>query len=492
MRGTKHSCAVSQDRFDRAVMTMPGGGIDYNAIDGLPDLKRLFYLLAMPSQEPQISQLGTMGRARQRRSVMALLAATGLAATAWIITLQPLRRGPELAAAPLETARTIHVPLPPKVDYQQLNARIMLLMQDPDMVGLAVGAVEHGQVSFTRGYGEALAKSGAPVTADTVFRWASLSKGVASALVAGLAEDGRLSLDARLGSMRTTLTLPGDARRVTITDVLSHRVGLVRNAWDDRLEAGEDPKTLRAALGTLPAACPPGTCYGYQNIAYDTATEIVESVTGKDYASAAKTRLFGPLGMTQTSIGRYGLQNAHTWAQPHHRNRLPTSVNDNYYRVPAAGGVNSSIRDLQRWMQAQMGEAPAILSPEMLGIMHRPRVSTPPKGRRGPMDRALTGAAYGLGWRSFVYAGHRLIGHRGSVDGYGSLIMFDPMLKSGIVMLWNSNNPKAARLQLEFFDLLYGLPPTDWLELPLSTVARSDRSTPPLAAPNERMVKAGK
>jgi beta-lactamase class C len=97
--------------------------------------------------------------------------------------------------------------------------------------------------------------------------------------------------------------------------------------------------------------------------------------------------------------------------------------------------------------------------------MHRPRVSTPPHGRRSAMDRALTNAAYGLGWRSFSYAGHTLVGHRGSVDGYGALILFDPSDRSGIVMLWNSNAYKAARLQLEFFDMLYGLPPTDWLEL---------------------------
>jgi beta-lactamase class C len=81
------------------------------------------------------------------------------------------------------------------------------------------------------------------------------------------------------------------------------------------------------------------------------------------------------------------------------------------------------------------------------------------------MDRALSGAAYGLGWRSFTYAGHHLVGHRGTVDGYGSLMLFDPATRSGIVMLWNSNWHRAARLQLEFFDMLYGLPPTDWLEL---------------------------
>ncbi|MEN3746219.1 serine hydrolase domain-containing protein [Sphingomonas sp. HF-S3] len=354
---------------------------------------------------------------------------------------------------------------PARVDYRRLDARITALMQDPDMVGLAVGTVERGRVRFVKGYGETVAGSGVPITPDTVFRWASLSKSVAAALVAGLADEGKLSLDAPVASLHTTLTLPGDTRNVTVADVLSHRLGLVRNAWDDRLEAGEDPKTLRSELGTLAPFCPPATCYAYQNVAFDTASEIVEGATARDYASVARARLFGPLGMTNASIGRAGLQGAGRWAQPHHRGRVPARVDDNYYHVPAAGGVNSSINDLLRWMRAQMGDAPAVLSPKLLDIMHRPRVSTPPHGRRGPMDRALTNAAYGLGWRSYTYAGHSLVGHRGSVDGYGSLILFDPAERSGIVMLWNSNQFKAARLQLEFFDLLYGLPQTDWLEL---------------------------
>jgi beta-lactamase class C len=104
----------------------------------------------------------------------------------------------------------------------------------------------------------------------------------------------------------------------------------------------------------------------------------------------------------------------------------------------------------------------------MLQTMHMPRVSTPPAGRRSGMERALTQASYGLGWRSFNYAGHALVGHRGAVEGYGALVLFDPAEQSGIVMLWNSGSYNAARLQLEFFDMLYGLPPTDWLDLPAS------------------------
>ncbi|WP_439533649.1 serine hydrolase domain-containing protein [Polymorphobacter sp.] len=357
-------------------------------------------------------------------------------------------------------------PEPSRVDYRQLSVRIDALMKDPDMVGLAVGTIERGQVRFVKGYGETLANSGAAVTPDTVFRWASLSKAVAAALVVSLAEEGKLSLDRPVSAMGTTLRLSGAGlQAVTVADILSHRVGLAHHAGDDRLEAGEDPKLLRATLGSLPPACPPATCYAYQNIAFDTAAEIVEAVSGEDYATAAYRHLFVPLGMNSASIGRAGLMGASSWAQPHRRNRTPTTVNDNYYRVPAASGVNASIRDLVRWMGAQMGDAPAILSPEALLAMHRPLVSTSRMARGGPVERALSNAAYGLGWRSFTYAGHRLVGHRGSVDGYRSLILFDPADQSGIVLLWNSNHGRPVRLQLEFFDMLYGLPFTNWLEL---------------------------
>jgi beta-lactamase class C len=132
---------------------------------------------------------------------------------------------------------------PSQVDYRRLEARIASLMQKANVVGLAAGTVERGQVRFVRGYGETLAGSGEPVTPDTVFRWASLSKGVAGSLLAKLAGEGKLSLEAPLTTMRTTRTLPGDASKVTVADVLSHRLGLVRNAWDERLEAGEDPAT---------------------------------------------------------------------------------------------------------------------------------------------------------------------------------------------------------------------------------------------------------
>ncbi len=77
---------------------------------------------------------------------------------------------------------------PSVVDYGRLDQRLNRLMEEGDMVGLAVGVVEGGQIRFLKGYGETLEGSGQPVNAATLFRWASVSNGVAGEMVAKLAD----------------------------------------------------------------------------------------------------------------------------------------------------------------------------------------------------------------------------------------------------------------------------------------------------------------
>ena len=157
-----------------------------------------------------------------------------------------------------------------------LDARLQQLMTKPAMVGLAVGVVENGRITFLQGYGETLAGSGDPVTPETVFRWASVSKGVAATMVAKLAEQGKIDLDAPVANYAPDLKLPaGNEYRATVGDLLSHRLGLYRNAYDNKLEEGQDPSFLRASLAQLNAICPPGTCWSYQNVAYDASSEMV-------------------------------------------------------------------------------------------------------------------------------------------------------------------------------------------------------------------------
>jgi beta-lactamase class C len=353
------------------------------------------------------------------------------------------------------------------VDYALLDTRLKQLMSRPAMVGLAVGVVENGRITFLRGYGETLKGSGDPVAPQTVFRWASVSKGVAATMVAKLAEQGKIRLNAPVVNYAPDLKLPaGNEYRASVADLLSHRLGLYRNAYDNKLEEGADPSLLRRSLVQLTATCPPGTCWSYQNVAYDASSEMVSRVTGLPYEQAVKQYLFNPIGMSSASVSLAGLEGSPSWARPHSAGGRPLPIVDTYYKVPGAGGVNSNIKDMAMWMLAQMGEMPDVLDGRVLDTIHAPYVVTPTeRGRLRKFLERLGTAWYGFGWRSYDYAGHRIIGHRGGINGYRSLILFDPQKKSGVVALWNSNTSEPGGLEFEVMDMLYHLPFRDWLEL---------------------------
>ena len=354
------------------------------------------------------------------------------------------------------------------VDYARLDSRLRQLSEESAMVGLAVAVVEDGEIAFLKGYGETIAGSGDPVTVDTIFRWASLSKGVAGDMVALLADRQRLSLFEPVGRY-SSIRLPGGTETTaTVSDLLSHRLGLFSHAYDSKLEDGDDPRMLRASLATLNNICSPGQCHAYQNVAFDAASEIVERITGKSYRDAVRETLFEPLGMTSASMTREQLLASPSWARPHvgGKNSQPVEVTDSYYRVPAAGGVNGSIKDLTLWMLAQMGAAEDVIPGSVLATVQAPLANTPGEAaRRRKFSERSSQFAYGLGWRTFDYAGHRVVGHHGGVRGYRSLILFDPQLRSGVVALWNSSASKPNGIEYEVMDMIYRLPFRDWMQI---------------------------
>jgi beta-lactamase class C len=377
------------------------------------------------------------------------------------------------------------------VDYAALDARLKRLVQQPSMVGLAVGVVENGRITFLGGYGKTIEGDGQDVNARTVFRWASLSKGVAASMVAKLAADGKIDLDAPVARYAASLRLPGGMeQRATVGDLLSHRLGLYRNAYDNKLEEGQDPHQLRAMLGQLNLICAPGTCWSYQNVAYDGASEMVEKVTGRPYGDVLQQQLFNPIGMTSASVSLAGLTRTPNWARPHNAGRRTLEVNDDYYRVPAAGGVNSNIKDLALWMIAQMGEMPDVLPAKVLDTIHAPMVKTPTEARRmRKFSERIHDPYYGYGWRSYDFSGHHIVGHHGGVSGYRSTIMFDPVKRSGVVALWNSDTSRPNGIEIEVMDMIYGLPRRDWLKLDSGPV-RSPNATEPADGPETVAARA--
>ncbi|MDO9368567.1 MAG: serine hydrolase domain-containing protein [Sphingopyxis sp.] len=351
-----------------------------------------------------------------------------------------------------------------RIDYRALDTQLSALSQRPEMAGLAVAVVEDGELRFVRTYGFADRSTGAPVTPHTLFRWASVSKTATGALAAALATDGAVDLNRPVADWHTSLRLPGAAEaRVTLEDVLAQRTGLTKNAYDEKLEEGQDPALLRASLAAAPLQCDPGTCHTYQNVAFDTASEILAKAAAKPFADAVEDRFFRPLGMISAGYGMERLMSAKDWAKPH-RGAQVRPVKEAYWRVPAAAGVESDIVDFATWMQAMMGKRPDVLPGAVLQLAHRPRVGTA-RLYGGPLRQAIGDASYGLGWRSFTYAGHRLEGHSGAVSGYRATMIFEPLTRTGVVALWNSDWGFPFRIPFAAIDSYHKREDAGWLDL---------------------------
>lgn len=341
----------------------------------------------------------------------------------------------------------------------------------PDFVGLAVAVVRDGQPVLIKTYGEREIDSGLPVTPDTVFRLASLSKGFASTLAALEVHDQHLAWNDPVHASVPQLKLrtSSDTAALTIEHILSHRTGLPPFAYDNLLEAGTTPLEIIGRYARVRLICPVGDCYGYQNTTYNLIAPIIEAVTGDTYEHRLEERLFAPLDMTSTTLGSQGLIASGNWAMPHIRRggvHSAVPVKEAYYRLPAAAGVNSSINDMAKWLAAMIGERPDVIPPAVLDDLRATRTATPADLRRHIAQKMpTTRTAYSLGWRTYDYAGHDVVAHSGSVQGYAAQIAYLPQQRSGIVILSNTRGARASKLVPTWLDHELGLPRGDWLQL---------------------------
>lgn len=353
-------------------------------------------------------------------------------------------------------------------ELERLAARVVSEARIP---GLAIAVVHNGEIVTARGFGVTEAGKKQPVTADTVFRLASLSKTFAGTLAALLVREGTLSWDAHITSYLPQFRLQDmqSAQNLTVLDILSHRVGLPFNSFDRDLEADQPFPLLVAKLDQVPVTCSPGDCYAYQNIAFSLIGDVAFAVTGDFYYHLVEKRLFHPLGMDTATYGRDALEASASWARPHVRARgrwLPVRPKESYYRIPPAAGVNASVHDLAQWLIAQSGHRPDVLPDSVLESVHAARVRTPDQLHGAPWRQTrLRDAHYGVGWRVMDYAGHPLLYHAGAVQGYRAIIGILPERDLGVVILWNSESGAPSGLFPTLLDHALKLPAHDWLRL---------------------------
>jgi len=390
--------------------------------------------------------------------------------------------------APLTTASAATTQaLPPervKATLEAYRQWLNKLDQRNSVAGLATAVVVNDKVVFEGTIGYANASDKEPVKPDTVFRLASLSKAFATGLTAILVQDGKLAWDTRLVNVLPFFKLKNvpDTQRATVADILGQRLGLPRNTYDNMLEDDVPYEELVRKLDEVDMTCGVGKCYGYQNVAFSLIGDVVYAMTGNFFYKLVDRRIFLPLGMSTASYGRAGLESSKSWARPHRRTRhgwVPFEPKENYYRVAPAAGVNASLRDMEKWLIAQMGGRPDVLSPAALEMLHTPGVPTTGELHSSPWRNGrLTAAHYALGWRVFTYGGETLVYHAGAVEGYRTMIGFFPKYHAGVVTMWNAGVPTPSGLMPMVFDSLLGLPHVDWAGLEKSAPDRPRRASP--------------
>lgn len=377
------------------------------------------------------------------------------------------QQGPQYLPPPAQV-------LPPsgRFDVAQLELMAQALVANQRVPGLAMAIVQDGKILSARGYGITDVKAAEPVDAHTVFRLASLSKSFAGTLTGMLVSEGALRWDSKVADFMPNLRFsdPSAAQELTVAEVLSHRVGLTRNAFDRDIEANADYRDLVNRFASTPMKCRPGACYAYQNVAFSMIGDVVYGASGQFYNEAVTSRILKPLGMNDASVGYEAILASPSWAKPHVRggggwtSLMPKPT---YYRVAPAAGVNASASDMAQWLLAQTGHRPDVLSESLLATLHAPVVATPTELRGSAWRRErLTGAGYGLGWRVYDYAGHRVVFHGGAVQGYRGAIALVPERDIGVAIMWNSGSSLPGGLLPTILDSAIGLPYHAWLDLP--------------------------
>lgn len=324
--------------------------------------------------------------------------------------------------------------------------------------GAAVAVVYRGSILLLKGYGVKEAGKNEKVDPQTVFRVGSVSKGFASVLSGMMVNKNYFTWDDPLVNYLNDFKMKDTSyiNQLTIRHILSHTSGFPVHAYTDMLDAGVPYEKIKELLQGIPFYFRPGEVYAYQNVIYSLIGDVLTQLSGKSYNNLIQERIFSPLKMDHASISYQSIvQNSNT-ALPHlkiHSNWIARPLNDRYYSVAPASGINASASDMAQWLLALTGNFPEIIPLQTIKEVTQANTPTPLLRTYRSSWRSLQKTAYGLGWRIFTFKGRDIVYHGGYVQGYRTEIAFDPAEELGIVLLFNSNTSFANSCIPYFYEM---------------------------------------
>ncbi len=339
--------------------------------------------------------------------------------------------------------------------------------------GLAVVVLKDGETVLMKGYGERELGTGEPVNENTLFAIASNSKAFTSAALAMLVEEGKLSWDDPVRKHLPYFHLydPYVSEEMRIRDLLSHRSGLGTFSGDllwygTGYAAEEVVKRTRY----VPQAGPFRASYGYSNLMFIAAGEVIAAVSGMPWADFVEARILVPLGMARTVTSTTELSLVDNVATPHknYLDRVEPIEWYNWDAMAAAGGIISSVSDMAGWLELQLGNGEAeggrLFSDESsweMWTVHTPRAVSAGSRTATPSTHFR---GYGLGWSLNDYLGRLIVSHGGGYDGMFSRVVLVPEEQLAVAVFTNSMTSVATAITNTVLDAYLGGEPKDWSE----------------------------
>jgi len=356
----------------------------------------------------------------------------------------------------------------------------------PDQPAVSVALVKDGQTLLAKGYGTRIKGQNAPVDEHTLFAIASNSKNVTAACLGMLVDEGKVKWDEPVKTYLPEFTLsdPVIAERITVRDTLSHRAGFGLGAGDLLFWPNSDRSradVLRQAA-FVPIEDGFRANYHYCNLMFVVAGAIIERVSGLTWEEFVQTRVFNPLGMTD-SVPLARLADASKSALPHGRigpplryqgemQQIAQSIAEvwNWDNAAAAGGICASAHDWAKWIalrlnNGEMADGGRLFSEAVAKEMYKPNIIvSSSEGPTAALPNRAIASTYALGLQVQDYRGERIATHGGGSPGGISATVLIPGRKTGFSVFTNAEESFLLRaLRSGLSDIAMGKEDVDWI-----------------------------
>lgn len=385
-----------------------------------------------------------------------------------------------LALVGKSTAEIPNAPLAPKEPMKKILQQFIPYAQQVknewQIPGMAVSIVHNGKIVFAKGFGIRNVKN-KPVTANTIFDIASLTKSFTAVLLAIQIDQDKYNWNTKVVKLLPKFKLYNEnlTNEFEVRDLIAHDSGLPANALDALGNFGYSIKHTMAVLKYIKPIAPFRSTFAYQDIFLEFAKAIIEKYSGESYTSFIQHQIFKPLGMKDSFIRtQKALSKRQNVAQPflfYEGKNYPYSSNSPYLSKEwalapgiAGGGIQSSAIDMAKWLIFNVNHGQIdnkqLVSKKNFSFIHKPQTIIQ-KSKDGQ-----TQLAYGEGWfiDKQTYYPYTVFYHPGGGTGMHAFMAYIPKTKTGIVVLTNqyiNEAPKALYRRL--FDLYFGIKPLkDW------------------------------